>query len=169
MAPRERNRLIAKTVLTSAAVLGLLVLAYSLTPGYRSSSNSVALRMTAAIVIVALATVLALRSVSRADYPVLRAVETVVLLVGLLLVGFAGVYLRASAYDATSFSEPLDHTGALYFALTSATTVGFGDIAPRSNPARIAAMVQMVCNVVVIGVVTRLVIGTAQRRSRRAA
>ena len=112
------------------------------------------------------ATAFAVRSVWHAEHPIFRAFETIATIVTLLIVGFASVYVATSASDADAFSEVLDHTGALYFALTTATTVGFGDIAPRSNPARIVVMVQMVANVVVIGVATRLLIGAARGRSR---
>lgn len=153
-------------MLSSIVVLTLLVVAFSLTPDSNSLSTSFAARVIGAVAIVAGAIVLALRSVVRAEFPILRATETISMIVGVLIVGFASVYLTASGADPDAFSEPLDHTGAIYFALTTATTVGYGDIAPRSNPARIAVMVQMVANVVVLGVATRLLIGTAQRRSR---
>lgn len=147
-------------------VLTLLVIAFSLTPDGGSLSTSFAIRVIGAVTIVVGAILFALRSVIRAEFPILRAIETISMVVGVLIVGFASVYLTASAAASDAFSEPLDHTGAIYFALTTTTTVGFGDIAPRSNPARIAVMVQMVANVIVLGVATRLLIGTAQRRSR---
>ncbi len=147
-------------------LLTLLVFAYSLTPTDGSRPASVAVRVAAALLIVVVATGFSIRSVARAQFPILRALETIVLVVGLLIIAFAAVYLAASSSDSDAFSEPLDHTGAIYFALTTATTVGFGDITPRSNPARIAVMVQMVGNVIVLGVATRLLLGTAQRRSR---
>ena len=54
---------------------------------------------------------------------------------------------------------------SFYFAVVTATTVGFGDISAKSEPARIAVMAQMVTNVVVLGVAARVLVHAARRRS----
>ena len=66
------------------------------------------------------------------------------------------------------FSEPLDHTGALYLAITVFPTVGFGDITPESDLARIVVSIQMLLDLVVIGVVVRLLANAAKTGSRKA-
>lgn len=157
-------RLIGHTVLRIAVVLALIVTAYAISPTGSASRFSIPVRVTLAVAIILLSTVLALRSVVRARYPVLRAAETIAALVSLLEIGFASIYLSISAATAGAFSEPLGHRSAFYFALTTATTVGFGDITPQTDSARIAVMFQMVGNVVVIGAVTRILINTAKRR-----
>lgn len=128
-------------------------------------SASVAVRVVIAVAALVIATLAALRSVSRAHRPMLRAAQAISVIVGLAVIGFAIVYLRASVADADAFSEPLDHTDALYFSVTTTTTVGFGDIAARSDLARIVVMAHMVANVVVIGVATRALIGAARQRT----
>ena len=45
--------------------------------------------------------------------------------------------------SAASFTEPLTRTDALYFTVTVFSTVGFGDIAAKSEAARIVLIVQM--------------------------
>jgi hypothetical protein len=39
---------------------------------------------------------------------------------------FAAVYLSLSQTSTTHFSEPLDHSGALYLTITIISTVGVG-------------------------------------------
>jgi uncharacterized protein (UPF0261 family) len=82
--------------------------------------------------------------------------------VSTLLVVFAATYVVISNAGPGSFSEPLGRTDALYFTLTLFTTVGFGDIAPRSEVARIIAMIQMVIGLITVGLVARIVLGAAE-------
>jgi voltage-gated potassium channel len=62
----------------------------------------------------------------------------------------------------SSFSEPLDHTRALYFTITVLSTVGFGDITPRTDPTRIMVSIQMLLDLVLIGVVVRVIFSAAR-------
>ena len=75
---------------------------------------------------------------------------------------FAIVYLSLSQSSATHFSEPLDHTGALYLVITVFSTVGFGDITPESDGARIVVSIQMLLDLVVLGAVVRLLVNVAK-------
>lgn len=62
-------------------------------------------------------------------------------------------------------SEPLNHTGALYLAVTVSSTVGFGDVTPDDDLARIATSAQMLLDLVVIGAVVRLLTTAAETAS----
>ena len=53
------------------------------------------------------------------------------------------------------FSEPLTRLDAAYFTVTIFATVGFGDIVAVSEAARAVATVQMVGDLVIVGVVAR--------------
>ena len=59
--------------------------------------------------------------------------------------------------------HPLDRTSALYFAVTVFSTVGFGDIAPCTDPARLVVTVQMLADLAVIAVVIQLIFGAVNR------
>lgn len=104
------------------------------------------------------------RSVAKADLPEVRAVEVLASSSVLMVVLFASLYLSLSNDDSGAFSESLNHTGALYFTLTTLTTVGFGDIAAHTDGARVAVMVQMVANFVVLGTLIKVIVGIARKR-----
>jgi len=59
----------------------------------------------------------------------------------------------------------LTRTEALYFTVTVLSTVGFGDITPKTDVARIIVTIQMVLDLLVLGVVVRLILDAARRRS----
>ena len=61
----------------------------------------------------------------------------------MLLLVFASVYVQIETNRPNSFTEALSRTDALYFTVTVFATVGFGDIAPKSELARIITMTQM--------------------------
>jgi hypothetical protein len=48
--------------------------------------------------------------------------------------------------------------------MTTATTIGYGDISPRTEAARVVVMIQMVTNVAVIGAAARLLAHTVRQR-----
>ena len=58
------------------------------------------------------------RQILAADFPGLRAVEGLAVILPLFLLVFAALYLALSQVTASSFSQELDHTRALYFAIT---------------------------------------------------
>ena len=85
----------------------------------------------------------------------------------LFLVVFAVFYLSLSQASTTHFSEPLNHSSALYLVVTVFSTVGFGDITPKGDLARIAVSIQMLLDLVVIGAVVRLLTTAAKSGSER--
>ena len=86
----------------------------------------------------------------------------------MFLLVFAILYLSLSQAATTHFSQPLNHTGALYLTITVFSTVGFGDITPKGDLARIVVSIQMLLDLVVIGAVVRL-IATAATTGRDSA
>jgi hypothetical protein len=105
-----------------------------------------------------------LRSVARSPHPWLRAAQAVVLIVLLLVVPFATAYAYASASDPANFTQPLTRIDAMYFTVTVFSTVGLGDIAPVTQGARVLVTVQMVIDLVLIGVIINVVTGVARHR-----
>jgi hypothetical protein len=93
----------------------------------------------------------------RSAQPIVKGVQALGTSIPLHLLVFAVAYYLMSTIVPGSFTETMTRTDALYFTLTVFTTVGFGDITPISEPARIAVMVQTVSNLLVLGVLLRLV------------
>ena len=102
-------------------------------------------------------------AITRARYPILRAVESLALLIALYLLIFARIYLSNSIHDPSGFSRPLDHVTALYFTVTVFATVGFGDIIAETNSMMLLVTLQMLLNLVVLGLVIRLLTSAARR------
>ena len=60
-----------------------------------------------------------------------------------------------------SYTEPLTRLDALYFSVTMFATVGFGDITPVTELARVITVLQMLANLIFLGVVARVLFGAA--------
>jgi voltage-gated potassium channel len=61
----------------------------------------------------------------------------------------------------------LTRTDALYFTITVFATVGLGDIAATSQTARVVVMVQMILDLIVIGLVVRLFLSAVQHARQK--
>jgi hypothetical protein len=111
-----------------------------------------------------------LRAVVRDPLPVPRAAIAMARILPLFIVLFAWIYVAMSTNDPSTFSEPLTKSGALYFMITVLSTVGFGDITPVTDSARLMVSVQMICDLVVIGILVKLITGVAKHaRAQRTA
>jgi hypothetical protein len=105
--------------------------------------------------------------ISRSRFPRLRAVEALATSLPLFLLLFSTAYYLMARGLPGSFTEPLTRTDALYFTLTVFSTVGFGDITPRTETARVATMVQMTGDLILVGVAARAVVAAVREGLRR--
>ncbi len=160
----ERRGLVALAAMRSILIAASLITLFYLLPFDWNPVAQVAGGVAAGVVLIGGAVVWQLRAVAIAEFPELRASEALAFSTTLLVVLFASTYLSLSHGETDAFSEQLDHTGALYFTLTTLTTVGFGDIAAQSTVARVAVMLQMVADFAVFGVIIKLITGVARRR-----
>jgi voltage-gated potassium channel len=165
-APRERHAL--RDPLMSAVrlvlVLGALAVVYSQAPWNRPLDASALVELVTWLGVLAATVAWQIRGVVRSRRPWLRAVEAAILSVALLLVPFASAYVTFSYGDPASFTQPLTKLDAIYFTVTVFSTVGFGDVAPVSEPARLLVTVQMLADLALVGVIAKLLIGAAQWR-----
>ena len=161
----ERRGLVALAAMRSILIAASLITLFYLLPFDWNPVAQVAGGVAAGVVLIGGAVVWQLRAVAIAEFPELRArPRRYAFSTTLLVVLFASTYLSLSHGETDAFSEQLDHTGALYFTLTTLTTVGFGDIAAQSTVARVAVMLQMVADFAVFGVIIKLITGVARRR-----
>jgi hypothetical protein len=106
-------------------------------------------------------------TITRSAYPRLRTVEALATALPLFLVLFAAAYFMLARGRPAAFSEGLSRTDALYFTVTVFATVGFGDIVPVDGTARVLTTVQMVVDLLLIGVVVKVLLGAAKIGVRR--
>jgi voltage-gated potassium channel len=166
-APRRRVlRSLLRATLTSTV---LVVLYYRLPLTGALKASTVGLLL-AGLAVFAGIIAWQVRAILRSDYPGLRAIEALAAAIPLFLLVFAATYVKLADAQPSAFTEPLSRTDALYFTITVFSTVGFGDIAPVATPARVVAMVQMLGDLVVVGLVLRVMLGAVKEgRERRAA
>jgi voltage-gated potassium channel len=91
--------------------------------------------------------------------------------IGLLTVLFVAIlfFARADyllALEPGQFAELHTKTDALYFNVSTLATVGFGDVHATGQAARVAVTVQIVFNLVFIGLGITLVTGLLKHRAR---
>ncbi|MFC9911439.1 potassium channel family protein [Streptomyces sp. NPDC127197] len=161
------RRAAAVAVARAMFIAAGLVTAYYLLPLERSDTIGAAAVLACGLLVVALVFSWEVWAIVRSPHPRLKAVEALAATLTLYLVLFADVYYLLERYLPGSFSEPLTRTDALYFALTTFTTVGYGDITARSQTGRVATMVQMAGGLLLVGVAVRVLAGAVRAGLRR--
>jgi hypothetical protein len=166
MVPR---RLLVRALLRASGTATALVVLYFTLPLTGSIDRSTAMLLVLGLLAFAGIVTWQFRSVLRSSYPGLRAIESLAAAIPLFLVLFAALYLHIADLDGSAFSEPLSRTGALYYTITVFSTVGFGDIVPRTDLARVVTMVQMLGDLLFVGLVLHLMLGAVKLGLQRRA
>lgn len=103
------------------------------------------------------------QAVVRAARPVLRAAEALSTSFTLFVLVFATTYYLLNKNGTDVFTEPITRLDSLYFVVTVFGTVGFGDIAARSETARAIVTVQILGDILFVGVAVRAVVEAVRR------
>lgn len=143
--------------------VSVLCTAYLLIPTKSSGENSDLPWLFLELCVFGVVVGIQVPAIVKAKNPVLRAVKAMAVLIALYLLIFARIYLSNSLSDPSAFTQPLDNTTALYFTVTVFATVGFGDIVAHTNSMRLLVTLQMLLNLVVLGLVIRLLTSAARR------
>jgi hypothetical protein len=155
-------------MLRSAAIIGLswvlIFGAYFALPIGRESGLRAVLRLGLDIALIGAVLAWQVKRISVAELPELRAVEALGIIIAVFLVAFSAIYLSLSHETPGTFTQTLDHARALYFTITVFSTVGFGDITPRTDASRLIVSAQMLLDLAIIGVVVRLLFNAAKSR-----
>ncbi len=163
----RRRRLVAWATLRGVLITTVLVVLYYVLPLDQPLNGDAAVRILIGLLIFAGITVWQVRTIISSRYPGIKAFEALSLIVPFYLLLFASTYFVMERASAASFTQPLTRTDALYFSVTVFSTVGFGDIAPRSEAARVVLIVQMLGDLALIGVGARILLGAVRRGQQR--
>jgi hypothetical protein len=163
----KRRRLMVRALLRPVLTAVGLVAAYYLIPMDQPYSATTVVALVLGLLAVAALLVWQMRSVSRSPYPRLRAVEALATAFPLLILLFATSYFLLARSQPGSFTESLSRTDAVYFTVTVFSTVGFGDIAPRTEAARSTVVLQMLADVLLIGVIAHVMVEAVRRGLQR--
>lgn len=172
LTPRQRHRQMVRTLIRPFVLAVVLVVLYYRLPLTRSFDVNTVVALVIGLLAVAGAVVLQVTMIVNSAYPRLRAVGALATTIPLFLVLFATTYYLINNGQAHSFTEPITRTDSLYFTVTVFSTVGFGDIAPVAESARIVTMIQMFGDLLLFGIIGKVVLGAVnvslQRRSTAA-
>jgi voltage-gated potassium channel len=152
LTPAQRRRLLVRVLVRSLVGAVILVALYYVLPLQDLKGVHLAVSLTVALVILVVVIVFQVRLITRSRYPGVQAVEALALTAPFFLLMFASTYVVLAQDSAANFSShQLSRTDSLYFTLTVFSTVGFGDITATSQSARVFVMVQMVLDLVILG------------------
>lgn len=164
---RQQQRLALRSAIRILSSTVVLVLLYALLPAASNSSARTLIQLFIGLTVFLGMLAWQVIKILDAEHPEVRAVETLALAVPLLIVVFAFTYLSLAHAQASNFSEPLDHVGAVYFTVTVISTVGFGDIVARTDIARILVCTQILLDLGLIVGIARTVVFAARVGVRR--
>ena len=163
----KRRWLIFRTALRSLLLTAVLVVLYYVLPLDERLDAGVAVRLLIGFLIFAAMATWQVRSIVGSRYPAVKAIEALGLILPLYLLLFASTYFVMERASAANFTQPLTRTDALYFAVTVFSTVGFGDIAAKSEPARVVLIFQMLGDLALLGAGVRVLLGAVRRGQQR--
>jgi hypothetical protein len=159
---RTDRRAVLGALLLSGVSVVVMLGAYYAAPLDRPLDRSTGLLLGAALVLFAVLAAVQVRGILRSRRPRMRAIQALIIGVPLLIVLFAATYCTVDGQLPGSFTEPLDRTDGLYFTVTVFATVGFGDIAPVTQLARVLVTIQMITGLLTVGVIAKVLFGAVQ-------
>ncbi|MEK8226713.1 ion channel [Oerskovia sp. M15] len=140
----------------------LLVALYYLLPLDRDSVSYLTFALILGLTALVATSYWQVRAIIRSTYPGIRATQALATIVPLFLLLFASTYFMLSFQAPETFSEPLTRSDALYFTVTTFATVGFGDIAPRSEAVRLLVAGQVLLDLVILGLGIQVILGAVK-------
>jgi voltage-gated potassium channel len=157
------RRYATRTLVRSSLVTAVILAAYFALPFNLSFDGGPTFILLAGLTVVTALLVWQLRGVVRSPYPRVRTIAALTTALPLFLIVFATAFYISSSSAPDAWSEPLSRLDALYFTVTVFSTVGFGDIVPVSGLARVLVMTQMVADVILVGLVVRVLVAAMRR------
>jgi voltage-gated potassium channel len=162
LAPAKRRRLVLRASLEAVATTTVLVVLYYALPLDERSDAWTVTQLIFGLVVLAGIVAWQVRAIIGAEFPRVRMLQALFVAVPFYVLLFAAAYFLIAGSGDANFAEPLSRTDALYFTVTVLSTVGFGDITPKSEIARLVVTLQMIANLILIGLGARTLFGAAQ-------
>jgi voltage-gated potassium channel len=160
---RKRRWLLARGSLRALVTAVVMVALYYVLPLDRRSDSYVFAELVVGVALLVTMIAWQVRAIERSDYPGIRAVQALAATIPLFLLLFASTYFILSRADASMFTEPLTRSDSLYFTVTIFATVGFGDISAQTETARLLVTVQMLLDLVILGLGLQVILGAVKR------
>ena len=154
---------ILRSVGRIVAVAAGMSLVYALMPFRHGKWWLDALIGLAAIGAIVPLTVRRVSAVKTTDRPTLVAIEALVMLFLLLIFGFSALYLTINR-DGDQFFGLNTRVDAMYFTVTTLSTVGYGDVHAIGQAGRIAVTAQILVDFTLLAVSVRLLLDTTRQR-----
>ncbi|MET7619792.1 potassium channel family protein [Streptomyces sp. NPDC005408] len=149
-------------LLRSTVCVALLTALYYLLPLDRRLDIGTTLILIGGLLVFGVLVAWQVVAITASKHPRLRALEALATAVPVFLLLFSAAYFLIAREQTSSFNEPLNRTDALYFTVTVFATVGFGDIVPTSESARVVTTVQMIMDLILVGVIAKVIFGAVQ-------
>ena len=135
---RAQRRRVIFGLLRAVGIAAILIALYYIAPLDLLTRIPPLVAMVLGLLILAVMTAYQVWAILRAAHPAVRAIEALATTVPLFLLLFAASYFLMSHGSPSNFNVPaLTRTDTLYFTVTVFATVGFGDISPASQAARL--------------------------------
>lgn len=158
----KRRRLVLRAFLQALATTTVLVALYYTLPLDDRSETWAVTRLVLGLVVLAGIIAWQVRAIIGSEFPRARMIQALFVTVPFYVLSFAAAYVLIAESGEANFGGPLSRTNALYFTVTVLSTVGFGDIVPKSELGRLVVTVQMLANLILIGLGARTLLGAAQ-------
>jgi len=163
LSAKERRHFLLLTLVKAGSALLVVLVLYYVLPLDNIPDGLLFLALFVELLVLAAVVVWQVRRVLKARTPLLAAIEALAFTVPLFLVVFAAMYVGLAANSPTNFNiGPMTRTDGLYFTVTVFATVGFGDITATSQLTRGLVTVQMLLDLVVLGLLIRVFFGAVQ-------
>jgi hypothetical protein len=160
--PARRHEIV-HVILHAVITWALLLLVYAVAPLNGVFGGGEVVRCVVAVLVLTLVSIREARAIVRSRIPQSRAIMALSTMAAMLVVVFSSLYLGLETSQPGSFTEGLGHIGSLYFTITTLTSVGFGDISPVTDLARVIVSVQMLFDLILLGGIVRILAQAARR------
>lgn len=163
---RHLTRLAVRAMLPSFLAIAALALVFVYVPVPQGDESPVALLVFASVMFIVYTALISwgVLRLRNSQSPIIEGLFLLSVLATMLVFSFAYSYMAIYASDATAFTEPLGKVSSVYFTVTVLATVGFGDITPVTDLARIVVTFQMLVGVSLLTFGVKVILQSASTR-----